>query len=93
MANTNRTVDTDKHIINITLVEVQLLLQRVLDKQSTGKGDTAMILAGCHGHDAVAQVLRSAGARADIATRNGWRYEDWAKWYLRKAKHEDSPDK
>jgi len=67
--------------------------QRVLDKQSTGRGDTAIILACCHGHDSVAQLLRSAGVRADIATRNGWRYEDSAKWYLRKAKHEDSPDK
>ncbi len=50
----------------------------MLDKQSRGKGDTALILAACHAHPECRALLEAAGADPTLTTRNGWDAERWA---------------
>jgi hypothetical protein len=58
-----------------------------LDVQSK-KGDTALILACCWGHGAVASMLRQAGADETLTTRNGWDAAKWAAWFRKKGEKE-----
>ena len=54
----------------------------VLDAQSTGKGDSPLILAFCSGHGATCgSLLLTAGARDDLCTRNGWDARRWGRWF------------
>ena len=58
----------------------------MLDAQSK-KGDTALILAACHGHAALAALLVAAGADEALTTRNGWDEARWAAdWRKQEAK-------